>query len=160
MATSSRRVVPQAAQRPARGHWGWGRGGQAWSSAAPLPQGRGWVEVDGEVDADQLAAAVRIRAALVLDVEAGGAAQPFGGGGALGRVPCRRSFIGVLLVAGWGLSPIAGGSAGAPPSVGLRAGGGGPVVEDLLHVALGDLHALAGEGAGQLAGGSPRPEGG
>jgi hypothetical protein len=65
--------------------------------------------VDGEVDADQLAAAVWVGAALVLEVEAGGAAQLFGDGGAFGRVPCRRSFIGDLLVGGWGLSPAAGG---------------------------------------------------
>ena len=50
--------------------------------------------MDGEVGADQLAAAVRVGAALVLDVEAGGAAQPLGGGGALGWVLWRRSFIG------------------------------------------------------------------
>ena len=35
------------------------------------PPSRGWVAVDGEVDADQLAAAVGVGAALVLDVEAG-----------------------------------------------------------------------------------------
>src|SRR5215216_2950772 len=75
-------------------------------------------------------------------------------------VPWRRSFIGVLLVDGWGLSPAAGSSAGAAPPVGLLAGGGGPVVEDLLHVALGDPHALAVEGAGQLAGGGSGPQGG
>src|SRR4029450_14158104 len=72
------------------------------------------------------------------------------GRASLGSPPCR----------GVGLSPAAGGSAGASAPVGLLAGGGGPVVKDLLHVALGDRYALAIEGAGQLAGGGPGSESG
>src|SRR4029453_700773 len=70
-------------------------------------------------------------------------------------VAWRRSFIRFSPCRWVWLSPTAGGSAGASAPVGLLAGGGGPVVEDLLHVALGDRYALAIEGAGQLAGGGP-----
>src|SRR5215218_9792921 len=120
----------------------------------------GGFEVDGEVDADQLAAAVRVGAALVLTWRPGVRRSRWVAAAHSAGVPWRRSFIGDLLVAGWGLSPVAGGSAGAAPPVGLLGGGGGPVVEDLLHITLGDLEALAVEGAGQLAGGGPGSQGG